>query len=42
MNGEQQAGPSQADLEHTAKKYGMTVEQVKAKLAQQQGANNGG
>jgi len=24
---------SQADLEHTAKKYGMTIEQVKAKLA---------
>lgn len=38
MGGGQQAGPSQADLEHTAKKYGMTVEQVKAKLAQQQGA----
>lgn len=33
-----QTGPSQADLEHTAKKHGMTVEQVKAKLAQQQGA----
>ena len=31
-----QAGPSQADLEHTAKKYGMTVEQVKAKLAEKQ------
>lgn len=38
MNGDQQGGPSQADLEFTAKKYGMTVEQVKAKLAQQQGA----
>ena len=38
MNGGQQQGPSQADLEHTAKKHGMTVDQVKAKLAQQQGA----
>lgn len=28
-------GPSLDDLEHTAKKHGMTVEQVKAKLAQQ-------
>ena len=38
MNDGQQQGPSQADLEHTAKKHGMTVDQVKAKLAQQQGA----
>lgn len=33
ITGQQQSGPSQADLEYTAKKYGMTVDQVKAKLA---------
>lgn len=35
--GKAQAGPSQADLEFTAKKHGMTVEQLKAKLATQRG-----
>lgn len=35
-DGQKKAAPSQADLEHTAKKHGISVEQVKARLAQQQ------